>query len=62
MRMNADLGDWEHSQLNLPIGESGQAMSKHYKDQWTDYLNARSYPMEFSKVNANSTLTFTPSK
>ena len=58
MRMNADLGDWERSLLNIPIGQSGQILSSHYKDQWTDYYNARSYPMQFGKVDAKSTLTF----
>ena len=58
MRMNADLGDWESSQLNLPIGQSGQVLSSHYKDQWADYYNARSYPMQFGKVDVKSTLVF----
>ncbi|MEO8595967.1 MAG: penicillin acylase family protein [Candidatus Solibacter sp.] len=62
MRMNADLGDWDRSLLNIPIGQSGQPLSSHYKDQWVDYYNARSYPMQYTKVAAVSTLTFTPSK
>jgi len=60
MRMNADLGDWERSQFNIPIGQSGQVLSSHYKDQWADYLNARSYPMQFGKVDVKSTLVFQP--
>ena len=44
MRMNADLGDWDRSLFNIPIGQSGQILSSHYKDQWEDYYNARSYP------------------
>jgi penicillin amidase len=58
MRMTADLGDWDRSLLNIPIGESGQILSRHYSDQWPDYYNARSYPMQFSKVDAASTLQF----
>ena len=61
MRMNADLADWDRGLLNLPIGESGQILSSHYKDQWNDYYNARSYPMQFGKVEAKSTLEFRPS-
>jgi penicillin amidase len=61
MRMNADLGDWDRSLFNIPIGQSGQILSSHYKDQWADYYNARSYPMQFGKVNAESTLVFNPS-
>ena len=62
MRMTADLSDWDHSLLNLPIGESGQILSRHYNDQWPDYYNARSYPMQFTKVEASSTLQFRPTR
>jgi penicillin amidase len=62
MRMNADLGDWERSLLNITIGESGQILSSHYKDQWDDYYNAHSYPMQFGKVEAKGTLEFRPSR
>jgi acyl-homoserine lactone acylase PvdQ len=60
--MNADLGDWESSLLNIPLGQSGQVLSSHYKDQWADYYNGRSYPMQFGKVDAASTLQFRPSR
>ena len=60
--MNADLGDWERSLLNLPMGQSGQILSSHYQDQWKDYLNAQSYPMQFGKVEAAGTVSFKPSK
>jgi penicillin amidase len=60
MRMNADLADWEQSLFNLPIGESGEILSSHYKDQWEDYLAGRSYRMQFGKVDAKSTLQFKP--
>ena len=39
MRMNADLGDWDRSLLNMQIGQSGQILSSHYKDQWADLLH-----------------------
>jgi acyl-homoserine lactone acylase PvdQ len=60
MRFNADLSDWDKSLLNLPIGQSGQIFAGHYKDQWDDYFAGRSYPMEFGKVEAKSTLTVRP--
>jgi penicillin amidase len=60
MRMDADLGDWDRSLLNILTGQSGQILSSHYKDQWLDWYYARSYPMEFGKVDAKSTLTFRP--
>ena len=60
MRMNADLGDWDRSLLNVEIGQSGQPFSRHYQDEWLDYYNGRSYPMQFRGVEAKSTLQFRP--
>jgi penicillin amidase len=60
MRMNADLGDWDRSLFNLQIGQSGQIFSCHYRDQWQAYYNGRSFPMQFKKVEAKSTLVFRP--
>jgi penicillin amidase len=60
MRMNADLGNWDASLLNILIGQSGQILDSHYKDQWKAYYVGRSFPMPFEHVQANSTLRFTP--
>lgn len=60
MRMNADLGDWDRSLMNLMIGESGHVLSRHYKDQWEAYYNGTSFPMQFHKVEAVSTLELVP--
>ena len=60
MRMNADLADWDRSLLNIVTGQSGQILSTHYRDQWPDYYNARSYPMQFRSVQAKSRLEFRP--
>ena len=62
MRMNADLADWDRSLLNVQVGQSGQPFSGHYKDQWDDYYNGRSYPMQFRNVKAKSTLELRPGK
>jgi acyl-homoserine lactone acylase PvdQ len=62
MRMTADLSNWENSIFNIPIGQSGQILSSHYNDQWLDYYNARSYPMQFGKIDAVNTLQFRPSR
>jgi penicillin amidase len=62
MRMNADLGDWDASLLNIVTGQSGQILSRHYRDQWEDYLAGRSYPMQFGNVKAASTLEFRPAR
>jgi len=60
--MNADLGDWDASLLNIVTGQSGQILSSHYRDQWEDYLAGRSYPMQFHDVKPASTLEFRPQR
>jgi penicillin G amidase len=60
MRMNTDLGDWDRSLLNEMTGQSGQILSSHYRDQWDAYYSVRSFPMQFGKVDARSTMTFRP--
>lgn len=60
MRMNADAGDWDRSLLNIPIGQSGQILSSHYRDQWKAFYYGLSFPMQFRSVKAAHTLTFRP--
>jgi len=60
MRFIADLSDWDHSLNNITIGESGQFLSRHYKDQWDAYYVGRSLPMQFGKVEAKQTLVVEP--
>ncbi len=60
MRMNADLGDWDRSLLNIQTGQSGQPLSSHYKDEWNDHYNVRSYSMQYGTVVAKQTLEFRP--
>ena len=60
MRMDADLGDWDRSLLNVQIGQSGQPFSSHYKDEWDSYYTGKSYPMQFLHVDAKSTLELRP--
>ena len=60
MRMTADLANWDASILNLVTGQSGQILSSHYRDQWKAYYDARSYPMQFGRVEVKSTLELTP--
>ena len=56
MRMSVDLADLDNSTENITIGESGEALSRHYKDQWTAYYGATSFPMQFDKVDAKQVL------
>lgn len=60
MRMTADTADWERSLLNLATGESGQALSSHFRDQWDAYYYAKPFPMPFASGKASNTLTFHP--
>ena len=60
MRFIADLADWDGSFNNIDIGESGQILSRHYKDQWDAYYAGRSFPMQFEKVEAKDTLRVVP--
>lgn len=60
MRMVADPGGWDRSLLNLPIGESGQVLSRHYKDQWDRYYTGLSYPMQFARPEAGEVLEIVP--
>jgi len=60
MRFIADLSGWDGSLNNLTIGESGQILSSHYKDQWDAYYTGKSFPMQFDRVDGKATLTIDP--
>jgi penicillin amidase len=60
MRFVADTSDWDKSLNNLTIGESGEILSSHYKDQWDAYYAGHSFPMQFRKINAKDTLVVNP--
>ena len=60
MRMTAEPGAWDRSLLNELTGQSGQILSRHYRDQWPDYYAGRSYPMQYGEVRPASTLQFRP--
>ena len=60
MRMTADLGDWNRSTMNVQIGQSGQILSSHYRDEWLDWYYARTEPMEWK--TAGGGLEFRPGK
>jgi hypothetical protein len=59
MRFVAAVGDWDKSLLNITIGQSGQRLSRHYKDQWEAHYAGRSFPLPFSSV-AGDQLKFVP--
>ena len=60
MRMAADLSDWDRSLLNVIIGQSGQILSSHYRDEWDRYYVGQSFPMQFGKVEGKAVLRLVP--
>ena len=60
MRFVADLSDWDASLINLTIGQSGQPMSAHFRDQWNAYYVGESFPMSFRRPQAKGTLDVSP--
>jgi penicillin amidase len=60
MRMVVDLSNLDASMQNITLGESGQVLSRHYRDQWDAYLAGRSFPMQFNRIDAADTLVFMP--
>src|SRR5205085_7098393 len=56
MRMAADLSDWDRSLLNVTIGQSGQALSSHYRDEWGHYHVGESFPMQYQSVQGKAVL------
>ncbi len=61
-RMNAAVGNWDASLLDVPIGESGHIASRHYRDEWDAYYYGKSYPMGFEKPEVKNTVRFVPGK
>jgi penicillin G amidase len=60
MRMATELADWDQSWLNVPIGQSGQILSSHYRDEWEHYYTGQSYPMQFRGVQGKAVLRLLP--
>ncbi|MFB3776970.1 MAG: penicillin acylase family protein [Bryobacteraceae bacterium] len=60
MRMVVDFAGLDQSTQNITLGQSGQVLSRHYKDQWEAWQAGRSFPMQFNKIDAKATLTFVP--
>jgi penicillin amidase len=61
-RMDASVGAWDASLLEVPIGESGHIASRHYRDEWDAYYNGKSFPMGFENPEVKSTVRFVPAK
>ena len=62
MRFVGDTGDWARSLANITVGESGQVLSSHYKDQWQAYWSAQGLPMRWGNQIEGSVLRVTPER
>jgi len=64
MRMVVDLDDFDKSVNNITLGQSGQVLNSHYRDQFMPGLNAETFPMLFTNTEirrqAASTLWLNP--
>ncbi len=59
MRMVIDFSDLDRSFNNLTLGQSGQVLNTHYRDQFQHWLDGKSYavPFTLSKVRQEATAT-----
>ena len=64
MRMAASVGDWDHSFMVIPGGQSGQLGSSHYSDQFRYWYEGKPVLAPFSDaaeaVVRKHTLTLKP--
>ena len=60
-RIDTDSGDWDGSLMNLPVGESGNVASRHYRDEWDAYYYGKSFPAPYTRVEG-SHLTLMPKR
>ncbi|HKV41651.1 MAG TPA: penicillin acylase family protein, partial [Blastocatellia bacterium] len=49
MRFIADLSNWDNTRLGIPLGESGDPKSLHWKDQLDDWRNVTPAGLAFSR-------------
>jgi penicillin amidase len=48
MRFVADLSNWDASLMNITMGQSGQYLSRHYRDQFDIWFEGAGLPSAFS--------------
>ncbi|MHB1023462.1 MAG: penicillin acylase family protein [Acidobacteriaceae bacterium] len=63
-RFTADFSNFDHSTLNIVIGESGDPLSPWYRDQWPYWYGGTTFTLPFSdsavQAAAQHTLTLLP--
>ena len=64
MRMVSDLSDLDDSLMEITAGESGQAASAYYRDEFQEWFHGHGIPAPFSEAAEDKTrahrLTFVP--
>nr|MBA2341443.1 penicillin acylase family protein [Pyrinomonadaceae bacterium] len=50
MRFIADTSNWDNTQQGIPLGESGDPASPHWKDQLDDWRNTTPRPFPFTNT------------
>jgi len=50
MRFVADTANWDNSLMNLTVGQSGQFLSPHYRDQFLAWYRGNGLPSAFSEA------------
>ena len=62
MRFVADLSNWDTSLNNITIGQSGQPLSAHFRNQWKAYYVGESFPLGFTHPQIEKSLEVTPAR
>jgi penicillin G amidase len=53
-RLTVDFSNFDHSTLNIVIGQSGHLLSRHYKDQFSAWYNDSSFQFPFTEAAVNA--------
>ena len=53
-RLTVDFSNFDHSTLNIVIGQSGHLLSPHYKDQFSAWYNDSSFQFPFTEAAVNA--------
>jgi penicillin amidase len=50
MRLVADLADWDTTRQGIPLGQSGDPRSPHWKDQLASWETVAPMPFPFTRA------------
>jgi penicillin G amidase len=53
-RLTVDFSNFDHSTLNIVVGQSGHLLSPHYKDQFSAWYNDSSFQFPFTDAAVNA--------